>query len=131
MYVESPLQRIWLAGVADPTGRGLTNTVAVIALPVHPFAVGMMVKVTVIGMLVILVSVPLMLPLPLAGIPVTVTKLSLFQLKIVPDTLPVSSMVVIGLPEHFVCDDGLAIALGTGLTVIWNVQVLVQPLELV
>ena len=74
---------------------GLTNTVAVIGAPGHPLAVGVMVKVTVIGEAVRFVNAPLILPEPLAAIPVTVPVLSLVQLNIVPPTLPVSTIVVI------------------------------------
>ena len=59
-------------------------------------------NVTVIGMFVVLVSVPLILPAPLAAIPVTVAALSLVQLNTVPATLPVSTMVVIGFAEQIV-----------------------------
>ena len=61
-----------------------------------------MVKVTVIGVLVGLVRVPLMgVPEPLAAIPVTIG-LSLVQLYIVPGTVPVKAILVIALPEHIV-----------------------------
>ena len=74
-------------------------------------------KVTVTGTFVVLVSVPDISPTPLAAIPVAVAVLSLVQLNTVPATLPVSTIVVIGTPEHVVCDDGVATALGVGLTV--------------
>jgi len=67
-------------GVAVAFGVGFTTTVAVIGVPGQPLAVGVMVKVTVIGAVVVLVSVPLILPEPLAAMPVTVTVLSLVQL---------------------------------------------------
>ena len=51
-----------------------------IGTPGQPLAVGVMVKVTVTGAKVVLVSVPLILPEPLAAIPVTVALLSLVQL---------------------------------------------------
>jgi hypothetical protein len=35
--------------------------------------------------------------------------------------LPVKDIVVIATPEHLVCDDGVATALGVGFTVIVNV----------
>ena len=52
-------------------GVGLTSTVAVIGVPGQLLAVGVMVKVTVTGALVVLVKLPLILPLPLLAIPVT------------------------------------------------------------
>ena len=60
-------------------GEGFTKTVAVIGVPPQVLAVGVIVKVTVIGAVVVFVSVPLMSPLPLAAIPVTVAVLSLVQ----------------------------------------------------
>ena len=61
-------------------GNGLTVTVDVIGVPGQLLAVGVMVKVTVIGTLVVLVNEPLMLPLPEATMPVTVPELSRIQL---------------------------------------------------
>ena len=60
-------------GVAEMviTAFGFTVTVAVIDGPLQPFAVGMIVKVTVTGNAVVLLSDPMMLPLPEAGMPVT------------------------------------------------------------
>lgn len=92
-----------------------------IAAPAQPLAVGVIVNVTVTGAVVVLVNVPLISPAPLAAIPVTATVLSLVQLYTVPATLPVMAIVVIATPEHTVCDDGLATALGVGLTVIVKV----------
>ena len=75
-----------------------------------------MVKVTVTGALVVLVNEPLILPVPLAAMPVTATVLSLVQLKTVPATLPLNTIVVMAEPEHIVCAAGVATALGIGLT---------------
>ena len=59
---------------------GLTVTVAVNAGPKHALAFeGVIVNVTVTGAAVILVREPLILPVPLAAIPVTATVLSLVQ----------------------------------------------------
>lgn len=76
-----------------------------------------MVKVTVTGPLVVLVKLPLILPVPLAAIPVAVAVLSLVQLNTVPATVPVFTMVVMVPAEQIVCDDGEAVAFGVGLTV--------------
>ena len=73
--------------VALAFGLGLTMTVAVIGVPLQPLAVGVTVKVTVIGALVILVRLPLIFPVPLFAIPLTPV-LSLVQLKTVEGTLP-------------------------------------------
>ena len=75
-----------------------------------------MVKVTVTGAAVVLVKLPLMSPLPLAAIPVTDVVLSLVQLKVVPDTLPLSTIVVILSAEQIVCSEGVATASGVGFT---------------
>ena len=72
VLIEVAEQMVCVAGVATAFGVGLTNTVAVIAAPGQLFAVGMIVKVTVTGALVVLVSVPDMFPDPLAAMPVTV-----------------------------------------------------------
>lgn len=87
----------------------------------------MIVKVTVTAALVVLTNTPAISPVPLAGIPVTVTVLSLVQLKTVLATLPVRIIVVIPEPEHIVCDAGVATALGTGLTT--TVAVIGEPLQ--
>ena len=61
-------------------GLGVTITVAVTGVPVQPLALGVMVKVTVTGAVVVFVSAPLILLVPLAVMPVTATLLSLVQL---------------------------------------------------
>lgn len=113
--VVAPLQYTWLAtGVT--TGVGLTNTVAVIGVPAQPPVVGVMVNVTVIGNGLVLVKVPLILPEPLAAIPLTVAVLLRVQLNTVPGMLPVSTIVVIAVPEQMVWLAGVATAFGVGLT---------------
>ena len=81
MFVMAkPEQIVCEDGVATAFGVGLTSTVAVVVGPTHPFAVGVIVKVTVTGEVVVLVSVPAIgVPDPLAAIPVTATVLSLVQ----------------------------------------------------
>ena len=97
-------------------GVGFTRTVAVIGAPGQPLAVGVIVNVTIAGANVVLVSVPLILPEPLAAMPVTVATLSLVQLNVVPTTLPVNTIVVIGLAEHIVWAAGVAATSGVGFT---------------
>ena len=75
-----------------------------------------MVKVTVIGDAVPLIKLPLMLPVPLAAIPVTVAVLSLTHAYVVPLTLPDITIGVIGKALQTVCDDGVATAFGVGFT---------------
>ena len=94
----------------------MTITVAVIGVPGQPLAVGVIVKVTVTGPPVVLVSIPAIFPAPEAGIPVAVAVLSLVQLNTVPVTLPLNTIVVIALPDHMVCVDGVATAFGEGFT---------------
>ena len=127
-WVVEPVQIVCVGGVAVALGVGFTNTVAVTGAPLQPLAAGVMVKVTVIGILVVLVSVPDILPAPLAAIPVTVPTLSLVQLYTVPATgLPLSTIVVIATPEQTVCEEGVAVAVGVGFTV--TVAVTGVPLQ--
>ncbi len=101
MAVVTPLQyTLLLTGVT--TGVGLTSTVAVIGAPTQPPVVGVMVKVTVIGNGLVLVKVPLILPEPLAAIPLTVAVLFRVQLNTVPGILPDNTIVVIAVPEQMV-----------------------------
>ena len=79
VVIATPEHLVWFAGVAIAVGVGLTSTVAVTGEPAHPLADGVMVKLAVTGNNVVLVSVPLMSPEPLAAIPVTVAVLSLAQ----------------------------------------------------
>ena len=107
-------------GVATTFGVGLTITVAVIGVPWQLLAVGVIVKFTVTGAFVVFVSVPEILPLPVAAIPVTGPVLSLVHAKVVPVTALDRLIVVIGSPEHADCEIGVAAAFGIGLTVIVN-----------
>jgi len=116
VVIELAEQIVCEAGVANALGVGFTSTVAVIDAPGQPLAVGVIVKVTVTGALVVLVSTPPMSPLPLAGMPVTVTVLSLVQLNVVPVVLPVRTIVVIADDEQIVCEAGVATAFGVGFT---------------
>jgi hypothetical protein len=79
VLIEAAEQMVCAAGVATAFGVGLTRTVAVIAAPGQLFAVGVIVKVTVTGALVVFVKEPEMLPEPEAAMPVTATALSLVQ----------------------------------------------------
>jgi hypothetical protein len=103
-------------GVATATGVGLTNTVAVVGVPAQLLAVGVMVNVTVKGAAVVLVSEPLILPEPLAATPVTVATLSLVQVYVAPAVVLLNTIEVIADGEQIVCDDGVAVATGVGLT---------------
>lgn len=110
-------------GVAVAAGVGLTVTVEVIELPAQalvPGPVGVIVKVTVTGELVVLVNEPLISPVPEDAIPVTVLVLSLVHAKVVPVTLldVPSAMPVMDEPEQILCDEVEALATGTAFTVI-------------
>ena len=80
VVIALPVQMAWVAGVATTVGAGLTTTVAVIGAPAQPLAIGVTVNITVCAILVVLVSVPLIFPLPLTGMPVTLVVLFLVQL---------------------------------------------------
>ena len=75
-----PWQTVAVAGATVIDGIGFTMTVAVIGVPEQPLTSGVIVNVTVTGAVVVLVNMPLILPLPLAAIPVTATVLSRVQL---------------------------------------------------
>jgi hypothetical protein len=75
--IAAPEQMVWDAGVATAFGVGLTNTDTVMGAPSQLFAVGVTVKFTVCGLLVLLVKMPVIVPVPDDPIPVTLTILSL------------------------------------------------------
>ena len=116
VVIAEPEQIVWLEGVATVFGIGLTTTVARNGGPGQPLAVGVMVKVTVTAAKVVLVSDPLIVPVPLAAIPVAVATLSRVQLNTVPATLPLGMIGVIAEPEQMVCVAGDAVAFGVGFT---------------
>ena len=96
---------------------GLTITVAVIGTPTQLPDVGVIVNVTVTGEVVALVKLPLILPVPLAAMPVAAAKLSLVQLyTVVGIGLPFNTIVVMAEPEHIVCVEGVAVAVGVPIT---------------
>jgi hypothetical protein len=102
--------------VVPPTVNGYTVTVEFTVAPEQPSATGVIVKVTVIGAAVVLVKNPVILPLPLAAIPVTDVVLSLPQLNVEADTEPLNSIAVMEDPVQIFCDEIDTIAVGVGLT---------------
>jgi hypothetical protein len=80
VVMVAPEQMVCDAGVLVTSGAGFIITAAVTAEPVHPFAVGVMVNVTVAAVAEVFINAPLILPEPLAAIPVTEAELSLVQL---------------------------------------------------
>ncbi len=98
--IALPEQIVWAAFVANTFGVGLTKTVAVIEFPLQLLATGVIVKVTVTAILVVFIKLPLMSPLPLDAIPVTLPELFRVQLYVVP--VPVRTIFAIELPEQMV-----------------------------
>ena len=119
VLMPAPEQMVCEAGVAKASGLGLTVTDAVDDTPIQPFAVGVIVNVTVTGDSVVFVKIPLISPDPLAAIPVMVPTLSLVQPKLVEGTEPLNAIVVIFKPEQMVCDAGAGVTSGTG----WKLMV--------
>jgi hypothetical protein len=107
---------------------GFIVVVALIGVPWQPFAVGVIVKVTVTAALVRLAKVPLIFPEPLAGIPVTISVLFLVHVKVVFGTGPPKLMVLMASSVHLDCDNGVAVTVGIGFTVtVAFIEVPVQP----
>ena len=78
--IVAPEQIVCDNGAADAPGPGFTSTVAVIGAPVQPLTEGIIVNVTVAAAVVVFVNAPVILPEPLAAIPVTAVVLFLVQL---------------------------------------------------
>lgn len=121
MYVTIALHAPTTLGTVILVGQvivefGFTITIAVVVGPGQPLAVGVIVNVTVCCAVVMLVSVPLMLPLPEAAMPVTFTVLFLVQAYVVPLTAPDIKIVVIGFPVQIVWLEGVATTFGVELT---------------
>ena len=110
------LAPVWSGPALAVVGCGLTNTVAVIAVPGQLLAVGVIVKVTVIGAVVLFVSVPVILPVPLRPMPLIPVIVGLDQLYVVPVVLLLITIGVIVAPEHIVWLDGVAVTSGVGFT---------------
>jgi len=125
--IVAPEQIVWDNGVAIATGLGFTSTVAVCGMAVQPPTV-VMVKVTVIGAAVVFVNAPVMLPDPLAAMPVTPAVLFLVQLKVVPPTLLLNTTGAMVDPEQIVCVNGVAEVTGAGFTN--TVAVIGPPVQL-
>jgi hypothetical protein len=104
IVVIGPLQIVCVEGVATALGIGFTVTFTVAFGPVQPLAVGVIVNVVTCGVFVALVRDPeIGVPVPLAGIPVTLAVLLLVQLNVVPATGPLKLIGVIAEPEQIVC----------------------------
>ena len=80
IVIFAPEQIVCDNGVAEALGPAFISTVAVMGAPVQPLTVGVIVKVTVTAAVVVLVRAPVILPEPLAVIPVMEAVLFLVQL---------------------------------------------------
>ena len=105
--IIDPEQIVCEVVLAVAVTLGFTNTVAAIGVPVQVLAVGVTVNVTFTGSAVVFVKDPLIVPVPLAAIPV-IAALSFVQLYIVELRPLVKAIAVIAEPEQTVCDDGVA-----------------------
>lgn len=118
-----PEQAVWDA-IASTFGVGFTVTANVESGPGHPFALGVMVYVNVIGELVVFTQlwggmVVVLVPfnvavgvIPEGGVTV--------QLKVLPVTVAERFTSVVLAPEHIVCG-GTELTRGVGFTVTANV----------
>jgi hypothetical protein len=97
--MPDPEQIVCVKGVADIVAGGFTRTLAVCGAAVQLLADATMVKLTVTGVVPLLIKAPLILPVPLVAMPETDTGLSLVQLKVVPATPLVSATVEMVAPE--------------------------------
>ena len=93
----------------------------------QPLAVGVTVNVTTIAADEVLTSVPVIFPLPLAAIPVTLAVLFLVQLNVVAATVPVRFIAVIGDDEQTLCVKIETVAVGVGFTI--TLAVIGEPLH--
>jgi hypothetical protein len=79
--------------------------------------IGVIVKVTVTGELVVFVKAPLIVfPEPLSAMPVTVVVLFRVQVKVVPAGFPVATIGLISSPVHIDWLCGVTDAVGIGFT---------------
>lgn len=116
VVILAPEQMDCDAGVDTTSGVGFTSTDVDMELPGQPLAVGVTVKVTVTGFILLLISVPEIFPLPLLPIVPVTAGLSLVQLNVVDGTAPLNAIEVILLPEQTTWLTGDAFASGIGLT---------------
>lgn len=110
-------------GVAVAEGAGFTVTVTTIGVPEHPEAVGVTVYTAVPTLVLVAVSVcAITVPVP-AEAPLTFVCVTV-QANVVPPVLLLREIEVV-LPEQILCDDGVAVTVGAGLTV--TVAVMGEP----
>jgi hypothetical protein len=123
MVVVAPLHIVWEAGVAVTEGIGLTVISTVMGVPEQLFAVGVMVYLTTAIVFVALSKVWVIGLPPAFENPVAVPLCNpAVQPKVVPATLfGLVSVIEVVEPLQMVCEAGLAVTLGIGLTVISTV----------
>ena len=123
----SLLQSVWLEGVTN-SDIGLTITEAVLIIPGQLSGLGVIVKVTITGKLMVLFNIPVISPDPLAEIPLATSVLSRVQVNVVPVEDPAKWIFAIGDPEQIDWVEGVAITSG-GFTVI--VKVIAVPVHVI
>ena len=109
--------------MAVTDGAGLTITVAVMGVPAHPAAVGVIVYTAVPALEVVAVNVCAIEEPDEAEAPVTLVCVTVHA-KVLPATLLVN-VIEVALLEQILCEAGVAVADGTGFTVI--VAVMAAP----
>jgi hypothetical protein len=125
--VVAPEQIVWEAGVAVATGMGLTVIITVSGVPEQPLAEGVIVYVAVPAVMPVVLRLWAMAEPEDAVAPETPDCTTVHE-KVVPATLLVRDIVV-AVPEHRVCNAGVAVMTGMGLTVITTtLGVPAQPL---
>lgn len=117
LSASMPEHLVCVKGRTEAIGVGLTVTVAITGVPSQPPAFAVMVNVTITGEVVVLVKVPEISPVPEAAMPVTEAVLFLVQLKVTPDVLLLSAMVVIVSSEQIDCEAGVATVFALGLII--------------
>jgi hypothetical protein len=113
--VALPEQTVCTDGVAITEGIGLTVIVAVAELPVQLPTDGVMVYIAVPALEPVVVNVCVMLLPEFAEAPLTPDWFTVHE-KVVPLTLLVK-LTEVALPEHKVCEAGVTVTTGVGLTV--------------
>lgn len=127
--VVPPVQNACVVGIAVTVGNGLMVITTFSGVPVHPFANGVIVYVTVAGDKVLLVSVwEIVVPLPDENPEaVPVVRVAVHE-NVVP-VVALESPIAVAVPEQIVCKAGVASAIGAGSTV--TLVEPAHPIELV
>ena len=121
----APEQILCALGVAVIVGAGFTVTVAVIGVPAHPPAVGVIVYTAVPADVEVALRACEMVEPEEAEAPLTFVCVTVHA-KVAPPVLLVRLMVVVAA-EQIVCELGVAVADGAGFTV--TVAVIGEPAQ--